>query len=310
MFEYADLYMSIKPRSIRSVILNVYGGEALHHPNIVEILSAVRERYQSYQDRWHLTVTTTTNAIVSPRILSQIIPLVDEFTLSYHVENTDKNKSLFKENLLAIQSASRRLKCVVLMHPESELFADCQQLIAWLDQHNIKHLPRQLDHEKEHVEFNYQQQQVIWFNKLYSSKGQHQNILPQSDVTDLSSIGRACCGGRQLCENQNHRQKRFFVSNKFKDWYCSVNHYFLYIKQVNGEIFVNRDCKMNFNGEVAPIGNLVDTESLLQQTRQWIDTDTMPVIQCKKNKCYCGLCAPKAQSQQEYREIMTKFFKK
>jgi hypothetical protein len=126
----------------------------------------------------------------------------------------------------------------------------------------------------------------------------------------LASIGRACCGGRQLCENQNRRQRTFFVANKFKDWYCSVNHYFLYIKQINGEIFVNKDCKMNFSGEIAPIGNLADTKSLLKQTRQWIDTDTMPVIQCKKNRCYCGLCAPKAQSQQEYREIMTKFFKR
>ena len=41
MFEYADRYMATKPRGIRYVILNVYGGESLHHPDIVDILSEV-----------------------------------------------------------------------------------------------------------------------------------------------------------------------------------------------------------------------------------------------------------------------------
>ena len=63
MFEYVDLYMNTKPKGIRYVILNVYGGESLHHPDIVKILSQVREKHQLYADRWHLTVTTTTNAI-------------------------------------------------------------------------------------------------------------------------------------------------------------------------------------------------------------------------------------------------------
>ena len=82
MFEYADIYMRIKPQSIRYVILNVYGGEALHHPDIVEILSELRKRYEPYQDRWHLTVTTTTNAIITPARLDKIIPFIDEFTVS------------------------------------------------------------------------------------------------------------------------------------------------------------------------------------------------------------------------------------
>jgi MoaA/NifB/PqqE/SkfB family radical SAM enzyme len=71
MFEYADLYMNTKPKGIRYVILNVYGGESLHHPNIVKILEQVHKEYSAYKDRWHLTVTTTTNAIVSDRTNSQ-----------------------------------------------------------------------------------------------------------------------------------------------------------------------------------------------------------------------------------------------
>lgn len=310
MFAYADLYLSKRPPGLRYVILNVYGGESLHHPNIAEILQKVRQKYAQYQDRWHLTVTTTTNAIISKRKFADIIPLVDEFTVSYHVENSLKNKQLFRDNLLAIKAAGRRQKCIVLMHPEQDLFEDCKSMIDWLDQNQIKYLPRQLDHSVDHTQFNYRQQQVVWFNQLYTSKGKYQEILPADSSTDLADIGRACCGGRQLCANQNYREKTFFVNNKFRDWYCSVNHFFLYIKQVNGEIFVNKDCKMNFDGKVAPIGNLSDTDSLLNQVRTWFDTDTMPVIQCKNSRCDCGLCAPKAESLEEYTKIMPKYFKK
>jgi pyruvate-formate lyase-activating enzyme len=141
MFEYVDLYMSTKPRGIRYVMLNVYGGESLNHPDIVEILAEVRRRYQPYADRWHLTVTTTTNAIVSDKKLQQIIPLIDEFTVSYHTENTPKQKAQFKRNLLMIAEAGRRQKCVVLMHREPDLFADAQQMIEWLNENRIRVCP-------------------------------------------------------------------------------------------------------------------------------------------------------------------------
>ena len=108
MFEYVDLYMNTKPKGIRYVILNVYGGESLHHPDIVEILSQIQEKYQPYQDRWHLTVTTTTNAILSHKKLSNILPYIDEFTVSYHAENTDKQKQQFKDNLLIIAQSGKR----------------------------------------------------------------------------------------------------------------------------------------------------------------------------------------------------------
>lgn len=312
MFEYANLYMAIKPNGLKHVILNVYGGESLHHPDIVNILQAVRKKYKRYQHSWNLTITTTTNAIINERKLNAIIPLIDEFTVSYHVENTDKNKQLFKRNLLKIKESGRKQKCVVLMHPEKELFDDCQTMINWLQANQIKHLPRQLDrYGVEYVDsMDYQRHQVIWFNKLYSSKGLHTDIDVQGETANLHKAGRACCGGRQMCYNQDYKSKHFFVDNRFTDWSCSVNHFFLYVKQVNGEIFVNKDCKMNFDGTVSPIGNLSNAQELLDKTSKWIDTDTMPVIQCKKSSCYCGLCAPKAQTSEDYNKIFKKYIRK
>ena len=306
MFKYADLYMSTKPRGLKYVILNVYGGESLHHPNIVEILTAVKEKYSQYQERWNLTITTTTNAIISGQKLDQIIPLVDEFTVSYHTNNTPKQKQQFNENLLKIQSANRRLKCIVLMHSDPELFTDANSMISWLTEHNIKHLPRQLDHKIEDTQFNYNVKQVKWFENLYNKKS-HQTEVNLTNASDLADTGRACCGGRQLCSNQSYKSREFFVSNKFPDWYCSVNHFFLYIKQVNGEIYTNKDCKMNFNSEIGPIGHLDKADILLAETESALNYNTMPVIQCKKERCYCGLCAPKAQDLPTYNKIMKKY---
>jgi pyruvate-formate lyase-activating enzyme len=311
MFAYVDLYMSQKPKGLKYVILNVYGGESLHHPDIVKILQQVKERYQLYQDRWSLTVTTTTNAIISNKKLKQIIPLIDEFTVSYHTENTEKQKQQFKENLLTIKESGRRQKCVVLMHQDPELFADAESIIDWLNQHGIKMLPRQLDDDVGTTDNKrlYNPAQVIWFNNLYQTKifGKVGKILDESTNAHLTDVGRACCGGRQTCMDQNYKQRHFYVNNKFPDWYCSVNHFFLYIKQVNGEVYVNKDCKMNFDGTVGPIGNLKNSQDILLTLKNQLDTNLLPVIQCKKTKCYCGLCAPKAKTLEIYEKIMKKY---
>ncbi len=312
MFAYVDLYMSIKPQGIRYVILNVYGGESLHHPDIVDILSQIKNKYKIYSNKWHLTVTTTTNAIVSDKQLRQIIPYIDEFTVSYHAENTPKQKQQFKDNLLTIAATGVRQKCVVLMHQKSDLFQDAVDMIDWLNQNNIKVLPKQLD---GHAGLDgdkriYSQQQVQWFHELNKDNtfGKPDLLLQDKSDSMLTKMSRACCGGRQICADQNYKQRHFYVQNKFPDWYCSVNHFFLYVKQVNGEVFVNKDCKMNFDGQVGPIGMLDNTELILSTLRDQLGSDSLPVIQCKKQNCLCGLCAPKAKDQKTYNSIMKKYY--
>lgn len=310
MFSYVDLYISTKPKAIKYVVLNVYGGESLHHPDITDILSQIRIKHKRYSDHWHLTVTTTTNAIISDEKLQKIMPYIDEFTVSYHAECTDKQKQQFKNNLLTIAQSKCRQKCVVLMHQEQELFQDAIDMISWLSDNNIKMLPRQLD-GNEGVEGDriYNQKQIQWFDDLYKFKsfGHHTRLLADKTESNLTDVGRACCGGRQICTDQNYKQRHAYVDNKFPDWYCSVNHFFLYVKQVSGEVYVNKDCKMNFDGQVGPIGTLHDSKNLLATVKNQLDNNNLPVIQCKKYNCYCGLCAPKAKSLETYQKIMGKY---
>lgn len=311
MFEYADLYMRYKPKGLRQVVLNVYGGESLHHPDIIAILEQAHARHQAqYQDRWALTVTTTTNAIVSPRLLAKIIPLIDEFTVSYHSENTPKLKQQFKTNLLAIKNAGRRMKCSVLMHNDPVLFNDCEQMVAWCQDNGIRMLPRQLD-DHTSQRWNYNEQQIIWFNSVYQSRTHGvADAIPTDATLNLSDTGRACCGGRQVCQDQQYKERKFYVlDNKFTDWYCSVNWFFLHVKQLQGDVYVNKDCRMRFDGTVGTIGHLSNTAEILNTLREQLETNTMPIIQCRKPTCYCGLCAPKARDLNDYKTIIAKYQK-
>jgi acyl-CoA thioesterase FadM len=311
MFAYVDMYMAHKPKALKEVVLNVYGGESLHHPDIVVILEQAHARHQAkYQDRWRLTVTTTTNAIVSPKKFAKIIPLIDEFTVSYHSENTLKHKEQFKTNLLAIRDSSRRMKCSVLMHTDPDLFADCEQMIVWLKENNIRHLPRQLD-DHTNERWNYNKKQITWFNTMYQGRTHGQaDKIPGGETLNLSDTGRACCGGRQVCQDGNFRERKFYVmDNKFTDWYCSVNWFFLHVKQLTGEIYINKDCRMKTDGTIGTIGTLSDTDAILNELKNQFDTNTLPIIQCKKYKCLCGLCAPKAQNLDTYKRIINKYQK-
>lgn len=309
MFAYVDLYMLTKPASIRYCVLNVYGGESLHHPNIVEILQYIHQQYEQYKSRWHLTVTTTTNAIVTEKKLQSIIPLIDEFTVSYHTNNSDQQKAQFKQNLFLIKNSGKRVKCVVLMHNSPELFEDSQKMIDWCNENSVKYLPKQLDEPLDQTKFDYTESQIVWFKNFYNQRSYQSKIII-NDSESLKQQGRGCCGGRQFCQDQDYNARSSYINNKFTDWHCSVNHFFLYIKQVTGEVFVNKDCKMNYSGTVGPIGNIFEFDTLLETTAQQIQNKTLPVIVCAKSNCECGMCAPKAQLPVTYHAIMKKYLVK
>lgn len=302
MFEYVDLYMDTKKSKNKQVVLNVYGGEALHHPDILEILSQLRAFHAPYATKWHLVITTTTNAIVPEKKFEQVAEYVDNFTLSYHTESSDKQKSQFVNNALYLKSINKPFKCIVLMNPFH--FDDAEKMTQWCIDNDINHLPRQLDNVGTH---NYNEKQIIWLNQLYNKKSFNTSVTLDTNEPIMHAQGRACCGGRQLCTNKDYKSRHFFINNRFPDWYCSVNEYFVFVKQVNGEIYTNKDCKMSFNGDVGPIGHLSDTKKLLDYTRTNLQNDTMPIIQCKKFDCICGLCAPKAKDLDEYKQIMLKY---
>ena len=306
MFAYADKYMQLKPKWQRAVILNVYGGESIFHPDIVEILQQVRERYKQYQDRWPLTVTCTTNAVAGTTLWSKVSSLIDRFTVSFHSEALPKQRQQIFDNILYNKEHGRNQTVIFVMHNDPKKWKVSEDAIEFCKQNGIKYVVKANDRLEE--KWSYSADQYEYLANFYKGRSS-KTVIPIRDASkvQITSVGRSCCGGRKLCTNQELKNPQAFVSHTdFTDWYCSVNWYFLFVKQYNGEVYVNKDCKMNFDGTVSPIGNIRDYQKILDEQEKMLDQEQVPVIQCKKTRCICGYCAPKAQEFTDFENIMKK----
>lgn len=311
MFEYADRYMQLKPKWQRMVVLNVYGGESIFHPSIVEILEQVRIEHKKYD--WPLTVTCTTNAVAGQNLWERVSGLIDEFTISYHSEALPKQHQQVLDNILFNKKSGKRQKVVFVMHNNPAMWDNSQVAINFCKDHNIKHIVKANDNPAPKWQYN--QEQYIFFQDYYKSKTPERSQVPLASalksVTDTSvsmgDVGRSCCGGRSLCTNQDLKHPMNFVPHSdFKDWYCSVNWYFLYVKQYTGDVYTNKDCQMNFDNSVSPLGNIRNYQEMLDIQKEMLDSNIIPVIQCKKQRCICGYCAPKAEKFEDFTKIMQK----
>ena len=297
MYEYVNEYMKYKKPTQRKVILNVYGGESLFHPDIVEILRECHTKYEQYRDSWHLTITCTTNAVIGAKRWAEVIPFIDEFTVSYHAESLPKQKQQYLDNILYLKKQDKRFKCVIMMHPK--LFEDCEKIIEFCKENDLRYLPKPLDNVGEKWEYTHDQ-----FNKLVK-KEQPINFVDKK----ISSIntGRQCCGGRKLSLNKDLKSAVTYVHRQdFRGWSCSVNWFFLFVRQLDGAVYTNKDCETSTTGRVEPLGYISQSDSIINTLRTQLETQTMPIIQCVKDLCRCGFCAPKAESKEDFMELISR----
>lgn len=313
MYEYVDLYMQHKKPTQRKVVLNVYGGESLFHPDIKKILQECRNRYSKYKNNWELTITTTTNAVINKSIWRELIPLIDEFTVSYHAENLPKQEKLFFENLLQLKKHNKRVKCIVMMHIYSDLWHKSLKTIEFCKKNNIRYLPKSLDTYREDINYSKDQFDVLktfWVDGI-SPKNNIKviNAINElgSDVNKISSIceGRACCGGRKLALNNDLKSSVSFVPQQgFMGWTCSVNWFFLFVQQASGFVYNNKDCRTNLDNNLGPLGNLSNTQEMIDDLKTRLEHKTLTPIKCIKTTCMCGYCAPKAENLQDFKDLI------
>lgn len=302
IFEYLQIQIDAKPDHLRIAGLNIQGGESVFHPNIVEILKYINYKKQNID--YNLNIALITNAIVGQNLWNEIIPYVDYFTLSFHAEANDKQIGLFKDNARALKIKNKNFQVNVMMHPKKALWLKCLLVIRWLRANNMKYHKRQIDHHWFDTRFNYSAKQV-----KYLTGKTPIGILKKLKAIltkgfNLDSTGRSCCGGNAMCVNASYNTK-YIQGNNFEGWSCAVDKFFLYIRQQTGEVFTNKDCRMNWDGRVGPIGNLKNTQQIID--RLLLGT---PTIVCKKKKCWCGLCAPKAENAKAFEIVNHKYAKK
>jgi hypothetical protein len=141
---------------------------------------------------------------------------------------------------------------------------------------------------------------------LEESKQRLQSIGNKNNVISINE-GRACCGGRKLALNNSLQSSVTFVSRQgFRDWYCSVNWFFLYVQQITGKVYTNRDCKTSLNSKVEPLGYLENTSEIIDRLKENMKNKTLPVIKCVKSICVCGYCAPKAENIEDFKDLITR----
>lgn len=293
IFDYVDLQMKAKPQYYQQhANLNIFGGESLFHPNILEILNYAQEKKNTIP--WQVHISTITNAVVGPRLWKQIVDKIDYFTVSFHVESLDKQKEQVKQNLLYLKKKNKRFHVSIMMHPT--YWEECTSIIEWCKDNNIEYAARQIDHHWLDRRFIYSKEQ----KKFLTGKEPPSVLKMLTSGFKLTPEGRSCCSNQRMCTNSCDTVT--YVKNNFKDWHCSVDKFFLYIKQTTKEVFTNKDCRMNFQGKVGPIGYLDDVDSILNDLK-----NGTPSIVCKKSTCWCGLCAPKAKTQEDFERIMVKY---
>ena len=296
IIDYVDVVMQRKPQHLKIANLNIQGGESLVHPNILEILQYATKRVDSLL--WHLSIATITNAVIKDKIWKNLVTYIDNFTISFHTESTFAQQEQIRKNILYLVQEQKNFHVSVLMHPKH--WDTCLEMIKWCEQNNIPHIKRQIDHHWLDMRFNYSKEQAAY---LGAPKPKLKDIAAAvlTNGLDISSQGRSCCSNQELCTNKCNITTRI-EGNNFKGWKCSVHEFFLYIRQTTGEVFTNKDCRMKFDNTVGPIGFLNNKDAILKDLKE-----SNNFIICKKKQCWCGLCAPKAKTTNDYNEIMKKY---
>lgn len=326
MLEYADVYMQVKKKWQRFAIINIFGGESMFHPDLAKLIKILRERHaEHYADRYRLVLTITTNGVFGKRVLNRVLNLVDEWTVSYHTESNAKQRQQCLDNILHIHKQGIRIHCNLMMHSEQKRWDNCIEVAGILDRAGVHYVPYRLG-DGNRMEFKgisivsqdqlprshhaYTQQQIDWFKSHWQR--QSRRILEWSEpvkTTDgrfvMRSLGRECCGSKDLCIDGDTKNTTKYITNtSFTDWYCTVNWYFLLVKQENESIYTHKDCKVTFDRSVGPIASLEQADELIDWTRKNIENDSMPMIQCPVQICSCGLCAPKSTDLSRLRSLM------
>lgn len=139
-----------------------------------------------------------------------------------------------------------------------------------------------------------------------------------------ANLGRYCCGKVDMCsfggESKTWTTTKLINHTKFKNWHCLINFYFLYIDQEADQVWHHQTCKANWDPKreffrdpnksgtdiQSPIGKISEYEKILKDLHKRTAGGFIPMIQCPRSSCGCGVCVPKAKDS----SIADKLFKK
>lgn len=334
LFEYVKTIMPI--RKWKWCNVSFTGGEPTVNPNFLPFVAYLKNLYEStYQDHFNLNLSLTSNGAMSKKTADGIMDLMSHATISYHVEASKK----VKDNVVKIiehfsSNKDFNLKVNVMFHAQDDYFQECVDLCKYFDHKGIKYVPRVIGEEpdsKPTLAHKYTEEQLHWFRDYWKKDTEQQNknkLKSQCDseycasaapkeipiITDKkeekqhgSSIGRPCCGGRQMnlvSENGQETLSKFVGFRQFKGWYCSVNWFFLHIEQQTDSVYHHQTCQARLDGTRGSIGKLSEGFQIIEDLNNKIKNKKMPIIVCPNKSCGCGLCTPKSKDYNKLIKVL------
>ena len=297
--QYTDLYNS---KRIEQTITNIdfTGGEPTINPDFWPLLDYIKQT-----GRFRLSLTT--NGTWGPKFTQRILDNFSHATISWHAEDVLNERTI--ENIIELHSSGLSVQVNVMLH--TDYFDKAISICDMLKEKGIKVNPVPIgdgvqtrkgwfidaDGSNRRTSHEYTEEQQDWF---YNWMGQPRKATASSEGTD---VGRACCGGR--CTQgkvDGEWQEVKLVNNRFKDWHCTVIWYFLHIDQYNGDVFHHQTCQATHTGR-GPIGNLSDTQLILDNVTTMLSQDTIAPIVCPNQRCGCGMCVPKARDLDDFKQL-------
>jgi MoaA/NifB/PqqE/SkfB family radical SAM enzyme len=296
--QYIDLYNS---KRVDQTVTNIdfTGGEPTINPDFWPLLDYIKQT-------GGFRLSLTTNGTWGPKFTQRILDNFAHATISWHAEDHLNERTI--ENILALHLAGMSLQVNVMLH--CDYFEQATLICGMLKEKGIRVNPVPIgdgsivrkgwfidaDGTNRRTSHEYTEEQQDWF---YNWMGEPRKASAAKEGTN---VGRACCGGRctqGLVDNQWQEVK--LVNNWFKDWYCTVNWYFLHIDQYSGDVLHHQTCQATHTGR-GPIGNLNDTDLILEQVSSMLSNPMKPII-CPNQRCGCGMCVPKAKNLNDFRQL-------
>jgi MoaA/NifB/PqqE/SkfB family radical SAM enzyme len=302
--QWTDIYNS-KRKDVDSVSINFTGGEPTINPHFWELIDYIKKSNGKYN------LGLTTNGSWGPKYSKRIQQEFNGVTISYHAEADDHFKKRVIDNILELSNTDMWFQVNVMLHVDH--WQECVDLCNLLKEKGIKHNPRPIgdgnierkgwfidaDGTNRRTSHTYSTEQKEWFWEYNGIKNK------ATDESEGSSLGRSCCGGRCLQGKvENKWQEIKLVNTDFKDWHCMVDWYFLHIDQHTGNIYHHQTCQALHNGQRGPVGKIADAELLLNDLKTRL-LNPQPII-CPNQRCGCGMCVPKAKTQEDYKILFAK----
>ena len=301
-FDFIKKYVEIYKFS--DVNMSFTGGEPTVNPKFWNLVEYIKENS-------NYGVGLTTNGTWHPKHTDFILKNCNGVTISWHAEADVQLRERAIKNAIELHKSGIWLSVNVMLH--TNFWNESVDAYERLKSEGINAMPTPLgDGSIDRAEWfkdsegtwrrtghKYKPEQYEWFWK-------EKNISTENAKKILSgaSLGRSCCGGRCLTGKLESWKPVTHVDNHFKNWYCSVNYYFLHIEEHTRNIYHHQTCKATFTGK-GTIGHLDDTDTLLSKTKEYLK-NPKPIV-CPNTRCGCGMCVPKAKEWKDFEPIWNSF---